>query len=40
LELIDRTTRNPPDTFETTDERRAASTSVVTVIEDQAARDP
>jgi len=38
LELIDRTTRNPPDTFETTtDERRAASTSVVTVIEDQAA---
>ena len=40
LELIDRTTRNPPDTFETTDERRAVSTSVVTVIEDQAARDP
>ena len=40
LELIDRTTRNPPDTFETTDERRAASTSVVTVIEDRAARDP
>ena len=40
LELIDRTTRNPPDTFETTDERRAASTSVVTVIEDQAERDP
>ncbi|WP_418284747.1 efflux RND transporter permease subunit [Halorubrum sp. DTA46] len=40
LELIDRTTRNPPDTFETTDDRRAASTSVVTVIDDQAARDP
>jgi len=40
LELVDRTTRNPPDTFETTDERRAASTSVVTVIEDRAARDP
>ncbi|ELZ36279.1 hypothetical protein C471_15777 [Halorubrum saccharovorum DSM 1137] len=40
LELIDRTTRNPPDTFETTEERRAASTSVVTVIEDRAARDP
>jgi len=40
LELIDRTTRNPPDAFETTDERRAASTSVVTVIEDRAARDP
>jgi len=40
LELIDRTTRNPPDTFETTDERRAASTSVVTVIEDHAERDP
>ncbi|MGM0685264.1 MAG: efflux RND transporter permease subunit [Halobacteriota archaeon] len=39
LELIDRTTRNPPDTFETTDERRADSTSVVTVIEDRAARD-
>ncbi|EMA68927.1 hypothetical protein C461_04832 [Halorubrum aidingense JCM 13560] len=40
LELIDRTTRNPPDTFETTDERRAASTSVVTVIDDHAATDP
>ncbi|WP_193310212.1 RND family transporter [Halorubrum halophilum] len=40
LELIDRTTRNPPDTFETTDERRAASTSIVTVIEDRAAQDP
>ncbi|MFW5917500.1 MAG: efflux RND transporter permease subunit [Halorubrum sp.] len=40
LELIDRTTRNPPDTFETTDERRAESTSVVTVIDDRAARDP
>ncbi|WP_435073319.1 efflux RND transporter permease subunit [Halorubrum sp. HHNYT27] len=40
LELIDRTTRNPPDTFETTAERRAASTSIVTVIEDRAARDP
>ncbi len=40
LELIDRTTRNPPDTFETTPERRAASTSVVTVIEDHAENDP
>ena len=40
LELIDRTTRNPPDTFETTPERRAESTSVVTVIDDQAAQDP
>ena len=40
LELIDRTTRNPPDTFETTDERRAESTSIVTVIDDRAARDP
>ncbi|MFC7186570.1 efflux RND transporter permease subunit [Halorubrum yunnanense] len=40
LELIDRTTRNPPDTFETTDERRADATSVVTVIEDRAERDP
>lgn len=40
LELIDRTTRNPPATFETTERRRAASTSVVTVIEDRAARDP
>ena len=40
LELIDRTTRNPPDTFETTDERRASATSVVTVIEDRAESDP
>ena len=40
LELIDRTTRNPPDTFATTDERRAQATSVVTVIEDRASRDP
>ena len=40
LELIDRTTRNPPDTFETTPERRAESTSVVTVIDDHAAQDP
>ncbi|MDZ5810112.1 MMPL family transporter [Halorubrum sp. AD140] len=39
LELIDRTARNPPDTFETTDERRADATSVVTVIEDRAAED-
>jgi len=40
LELIDRTTRNPPDTFETTTERRAESTSIVTVIDDHAAQDP
>ena len=40
LELIDRTTRNPPDTFETTDTRRAESTSIVTVIDDQADQDP
>jgi predicted RND superfamily exporter protein len=40
LELIDRTTRNPPDTFATTDERRAQSTSVVTVIEERAESDP
>jgi len=40
LELIDRTTRNPPDTFETTADRRAESTSIVTVIEDHAESDP
>ena len=40
LELIDRTTRNPPDTFETTTERGAESTSIVTVIDDHAAQDP
>ncbi|CDK38997.1 uncharacterized protein BN903_291 [Halorubrum sp. AJ67] len=40
LELIDRTTRNPPETFATTDERRAAATSVVTVIDDRAAQEP
>ena len=39
LELIDRTTRNPPDTFESTD-RRAEATSIVTVIDDHAAADP
>ena len=40
LELIDRTTRNPPDTFEATDNWRADSTSIVTVIDDHAERDP
>ncbi len=40
LELIDRTTRNPPDSFEATAERRAESTSIVTVIDDRAAQDP
>ena len=40
LELIDRTTRNPPDTFETTNDRRAESTSIVTVIDDHAEADP
>ena len=40
LELIDRTTRNPPDTFETTADRRAESTSIVTVIDDHAEADP
>ena len=40
LELIDRTTRNPPDAFETTTDRRAESTSIVTVIDDRAAQDP
>jgi len=40
LELIDRTTRNPPDTFESSDNWRADSTSIVTVIQDHAERDP
>ena len=40
LELIDRTTRNPPDTLETTDNWRADSTSIVTVIQDRADSDP
>ncbi len=40
LELIDRTARNPPDTFESSDNWRADSTSIVTVIDDHAERDP
>ena len=40
LELIDRTTRNPPETFQTTADGRAAATSVVTVLQDQAGVDP
>lgn len=40
LELIDRTVRNPPETFETDDRGRAAATSVVTVLQDQASVDP
>ena len=39
LELIDRTARNPPDTFESSDNWRADTTSIVTVITDHADRD-
>ncbi|ESS11142.1 MAG: putative exporters of the RND superfamily [uncultured archaeon A07HR60] len=40
LEQISRATENPPDSFETTDDRRAQATSVVTVIQEESARNP
>ncbi len=40
LELIDRTTRNPPDSFATAEPGQADATSIVTVIEDYADQNP